>query len=83
MPGCSPGNVPPVVGQAPSAGAAPPHHTRRMAGIRMTLLTTVTERLFWHCGAHTAEPKVGLIRPIPHYQSLLFSVARARGTRDG
>ena len=28
---------------------------RRSMGIRMTLLTT--ERLLWHCGAHTAEPK--------------------------
>ena len=29
----------------------------------MTLLST--ERLFWPCEAHTAEPKIGLIRPIP------------------
>ena len=28
---------------------------RRTMGIKMTLLTT--ERLLWHCGAHTAEPK--------------------------
>ena len=45
----------------------------------MTLLTT--EPLFWHCGAHTAEPEIGLIRPIPpipYYQNLLFSVARGR-----
>ena len=45
-----------------------PHHARRVVGIRMTLLPT--EWLFWHCGAHTAEPKIGLIRPvppIPHY----------------
>ena len=34
-----------------------------MTLLRMTLLTT--ERLFWHCGAHTAEPKLGLARPIP------------------
>ena len=41
------------------------------------LLTT--EHLFWHCGAHTAEPKIvpiGTIPPIPCYQNLLFSVAR-------
>ena len=44
----------------------------------MTLLTT--GRLFWHCGAHTAEPKIddmSPIPPIPYYQKLLFSVAEA------
>ena len=49
----------------------------------MTPLTT--ERLFWHCGAQTAEPKVGdvfpPIPPIPDYQNLLFSVARG-GSHD-
>ena len=44
-----------------------------------------TERLFWHCGALTAEPKVvpigtiPPIPPIPDYQNLLFSVARGNG----
>ena len=42
-----------------------------------------TERLLWHCGAHTAEPKLGPMGPIPPIfrinQSLLFSVVR--GTR--
>ena len=45
--------------------------------IRMALVTT--ERLFWHCGAHTAEPNIGLIRLIPlipYYQNVLFSMAR-------
>ena len=32
-------------------------HARRSAGIRMTLITP--ERLFWHCGAHTATPEIG------------------------
>ena len=36
-------------------GAPSPHHARRTMVIRMTLLTT--ERLFWHCGAHTARPE--------------------------
>ena len=43
----------------------------------MTLLTT--GRLLLHCGAHTAEPKIGDMSPIPpnpYYQNLLFSVAR-------
>ena len=31
--------------------------------IRMTPLTT--ERLFWHCGAHTAKPNISPTRPIP------------------
>ena len=38
------------------------------------LLTT--ERLFWHCGAHTAEPKLvpmGPIPPMPDYQ-FVFAV---------
>ena len=53
------------------------HHARRTVGIRMT-----AERLFWHCGAHTAEPKLGARRaipPIPYYDRyyiLLCSVAR-------
>ena len=45
--------------------------------IGMALLAT--ERLFWHCGAHTAEPKIGLIgphSPIAYCRNLLFSVAR-------
>ena len=46
----------------------------------MTLLTT--ERLLWHCGAHTAVPKIGDISPIPpipyYHQNLLFSEARGR-----
>ena len=33
-------------------------HARRTVGIRTTLL--VTERLFWHCGAHTAKPESAL-----------------------
>ena len=52
-------------------------HARRAVGIRTRLLTT--ERLFWHCGAHTAEPRIvpmGTIPPIPSYQNLLSSVAR-------
>ena len=39
----------------------------------MTLLAT--ERLFWHCGAHTAEPKIddmSSIPPIPYHQNLPF-----------
>ena len=43
----------------------------------MTPLTT--ERLFWRCGAHTAEPNIGTYGPIPpiaYYQYLRFSVAR-------
>ena len=41
------------------------YHARRAEGIRMTLLTT--ERLFWHCGNHTAEPLelASSSRPIP------------------
>ena len=31
----------------------------------MALLTT--ERLFWHCGAHTAEPKISRWGPIPPF----------------
>ena len=48
-----------------------PHHCKGGAWyhtsmvVRMTLLTT--ERLFWHCGAHTAEPKLGMVMPIPYY----------------
>ena len=34
------------------------------------LLTT--DRQFWHCVAHTAEPKIGARAPIPCYQNLLF-----------
>ena len=52
-------------------------HARRMLVIRMALLTT--ERLFWYCGAHTAEQTIVPIRDDfadPYYQSLLFSVAR-------
>ena len=30
-------------------------HTRQTTVIRMTLLST--EWLFWHCGAHTANPE--------------------------
>ena len=37
-----------------------------MVVIRIALLTT--ERLFWHCAAHTAKP----IRPIFHQKSLAF-----------
>ena len=46
--------------------------------------TLTTERLFWHCGAHTAEQKIGPIGPIPPirvYQNLPFSVARGWVTR--
>ena len=32
-----------------------PDHARQTAGIRMALPTT--ERLVWHCGAHTAKPE--------------------------
>ena len=44
----------------------------------MEIRTTppTTERLFWHCGAHTAEPKVGPYGPIPYDRYLLISVAR-------
>ena len=41
--------------------------------IRIALLTTA--RMFWQCGAHTAEPKIGtsrLILPIPYYQYYEF-----------
>ena len=41
------------------------------------------DRQFWHCGAHTAEPKIGAIAPtppIPYYQNLRFSVARGTAT---
>ena len=41
-----------------------------------------TERLVWHCGEHTAKPKIGVwtpIPPIPDYPNLLFSVARGSG----
>ena len=37
----------------------------RMVGTRMALLTT--ERLFWHCGAHTTEPKISHWGPIPQF----------------
>ena len=50
------------------------YHARRTVVLRMTLPTT--ERLFWHGGAHTAEPKLGLIGPIlpiPYYQKQLLS----------
>ena len=59
-------------------------HARRSMLIRMTLLHT--ERLFRHCGAHTAEPAIGLIRPIPpipYYQNWLFSVAHGRERSQG
>ena len=45
----------------------------------MTLLTT--ERLFWHGSDHTAKAGIGLQRPIPYYQNLLFSVARGMGCK--
>ena len=64
--------------------AARASHARRTVGIRMTLLTTERLLLLWHCGAHTAEPNIGVIRPIPpisYHQNLLFSVARG-GTRE-
>ena len=51
-------------------------HARRIVGIRMAL--AATERLFWHCGAHTSKPRIGAwapIPPIPYYQNLLFSAA--------
>ena len=38
-------------------------HARRTAGIRMRL--PATERLFWHCGTHTAKPESAWIKPIP------------------
>ena len=54
------------------------NHARRVVGIRIALRTT--GRLFWHRGAHTAEPKIGPMGPIPmipyHHQNLLFSMAR-------
>ena len=44
----------------------------------MALLTA--ERLFWHCGAHTAKPKIGLIGPIPpiphHHQQQQTKVSK-------
>ena len=40
-----------------------PAHARRAVGVRTTTLPT-TERLFWHCGAHTAEPKLGPYGPL-------------------
>ena len=49
-------------------------HARQTVGIRMALLTA--ERLFWHCGAHIAEPQngpMGPIPPIPYNQCLPFS----------
>ena len=45
-----------------------------------------TERLFWHCGAHTAEPKLGTrgpIPPIPYYQICCFLWHVARESRVG
>ena len=45
-----------------------------------------TEQLFWHCGAHTAEPEIddmSSIPPIPYNQKLLFSVARGGCVRGG
>ena len=66
------------------ARARPGGHARRTMVIRMTLPTTGP--LFWHCGAHTAEPKIGLIRPIlpiPYYQKMLFSVARGCSHKGG
>ena len=47
-----------------------------------SLLTT--ERSFWHCGAHTAEPKTsaqsGRFRRFRIRKKLLFSVARRPAT---
>ena len=64
---------------------------RATDGVNKDTTPLTTERIFWHCGAHTAEPKAGtcgLIPPIPYYQCLLFSVARGgrlleQGLRNG
>ena len=53
----------------------PGSHVGRSTVIRMARLAA--GRLFWHCGAHTAEPKVGLIL-IP--KSLCFCGRGARIT---
>ena len=43
------------------------HHARRAVGIRMA------ERLFWHWGERShCQAEIGLIKPIPDYQNLLF-----------
>ena len=60
------------------SGVRPGNQARRTVGIRMTLL--LIERLFWHCGDHTAKAGIGLIRPIPYDHNLLFSVARGPAT---
>ena len=50
-------------------------HARRM------LVTCSPLSVFWHCGAHSAEPNIGPVRPIPPnpkfiYQNSLFSIPR-------
>ena len=66
--------------KARSRTPGPAGHARRAVGIRMAVPTT--ERLFWHCGDHTAKKaEIGLHRPIPHYQNLQFSVALWCGQR--
>ena len=46
--------------------------------IRMALLTT--ERIFWLCGAHTAEQTIGSMEPIPQTISVLPKSAVFCGT---
>ena len=51
-----------------------PNHARRSMIVRMTLLPI--ERLFWHCGDHTAKPESAQSGRFLITKHLLFSVAR-------
>ena len=70
-----------ICAQAWKAGT---DHARRTMGIRMTLLTT--ERIFWHGGAHAAEPKIvpiGAILPIPYLPNICCFRWRVAGAPKG